>query len=407
MPNLPTEYSVPREWASDEDYSSGSANGTATKVDPGAALAAQGWVPGPVGAQHLNYQTAATVKQARRACTVNPLRLHRLHVTAADTSEAIAAVQIVQGLPTVVIKTDTDGVLHVFDNDLPLEAGTVASITSFARGAAFDPNAERIVAIGVGGNLNCFSDDNGVTWSSGGALGGACQDIVWNDTLGLFLALNTSGPIVRRSADATSWASATTSLSTSAVGGIAVLSSGRTVVCGVDGASFPRFSISDNATAWSDSGGFPDDGGLSFLGEGYICGNGGDVIWHAGLRSSPASALRISKSEDGVTWTTVADFTTGADNIPPGAAQPNTSAIRMLCCQNTGLLVVLCTRLASNVCWAIASADKGVTWSDPAFFPNASLTGSMINFALAGGKLFHTIDDAIESSVGVGVFRED
>jgi hypothetical protein len=406
MPNLPTEYSVPREWASDDDYSSGSAVGTPTKVDPGAALAAQGFVPGPVGAQHVNYQLAAGVAQAKRACTVNPLRLHRLNVTAADGSDFIAAVQITQGLPVVAIKTDTDGVLHVFDNDLPLEAGTVASITNSCIGAAWD-GADRIVAIGNGGNLNCFSDDNGVTWSSGGALGGFCQDIVWNDTLGLFLALNATGVTVRRSTNGVAWASASTSHSTSSLGGIAVLSSGRTVVCGIDGGLFPRMSISDNATAWSDSGGFPADGGISFLGEGYICGNGGDLVWHAGLRGSPASGLRISSSPDGVTWTTVADFTTGADNVPPAAAQPNTSCVRMLCCQNTGLLVVLCTKLASNVCWAIASADGGATWSDPAFFPNASLTGSMNNFALAGGKLFHTIDDAIEASVGIGVFRED
>lgn len=51
---------APTAWASDTNYSSGPANGTATKVDPGAGRFAQGWVPGDtLPAQHLNFHLAA------------------------------------------------------------------------------------------------------------------------------------------------------------------------------------------------------------------------------------------------------------------------------------------------------------------------------------------------------------
>ena len=44
-----------REWASTTNYTGGNDVGTPTKVDPGDALAAEGWRPGPLAAQHLNY----------------------------------------------------------------------------------------------------------------------------------------------------------------------------------------------------------------------------------------------------------------------------------------------------------------------------------------------------------------
>ena len=44
-----------REWASTVNYTGGADVGTPTKVDPGDALAAEGWRPGPLAAQHLNY----------------------------------------------------------------------------------------------------------------------------------------------------------------------------------------------------------------------------------------------------------------------------------------------------------------------------------------------------------------
>lgn len=51
---------APTAWASDTNYSSGPANGSAIKVDPGAGRFAQGWVPGDtLPAQHLNFHLAA------------------------------------------------------------------------------------------------------------------------------------------------------------------------------------------------------------------------------------------------------------------------------------------------------------------------------------------------------------
>jgi hypothetical protein len=51
---------APTAWASDTNYSSGPANGSASKVNPGVGRFAQGWVPGDtLPAQHLNYHLAA------------------------------------------------------------------------------------------------------------------------------------------------------------------------------------------------------------------------------------------------------------------------------------------------------------------------------------------------------------
>lgn len=396
-------FSVPRRWASDTNYSSGPDNGTPTKVDPGSARAAQGWVPGdPVAAQHLNDMLAGAVAATRRQLATQALHARLTDAAPTDVSQFLAAVAVgpaatAEGLHALAIKGDA--AYKVEDSGHVASAGALTSVTSNVRGAAYDPVAGRIVVIGSGGNLNCVSTDLGVNWAAGGALGATCQDIVWNATLGRFMALASSGSSVRRSADGASWAGSTPSLSVSSLGGIAVLSSGRTVVCGNDGGSFPRFSITDDGSTWSDSGGFPADGGLSFLTHGYICGNGGDVIWHAGTRGSPSSGLRISSSPDGVNWTTIADFTTAADNIPPAALQPDSTIPRLMCCQNTGMLVVVGSKSASvGGTWALASFDAGVTWTEPVYFAG-SVTSQL---AVANGKLFYTTAGNIFQSDGVG-----
>jgi hypothetical protein len=272
-------------------------------------------------------------------------------------------------------------------------------VTSAVGGAAFDQGAPgRVVAIGTGGNNNAFTNDFGVTWTAGGAIGFVGQDIIWNETLGLFLVNSSSGSSVARSADATSWTLASHSLAVNGNGGIACLASGRTVVCGEEpSATFPRFSVSDNGSSWSDSGGFPADGGIAFLDRGYICGNGGSEIWHVGVRGNPGSGLRISVSGDGASWTTRADFTTIGHNIPPGAVQPTTQP-RIMCCQNTGMLVVLACRVIDSSIFAIASMDRGFTWTDPVFFRGTNVR----SFAVADGKLFRTVGARVEKSDGCG-----
>lgn len=51
---------APTGWATDTNYASGPADGTATKVDPGSGRFAQGWVPADtLPAQHLNFHLNA------------------------------------------------------------------------------------------------------------------------------------------------------------------------------------------------------------------------------------------------------------------------------------------------------------------------------------------------------------
>ena len=177
---------------------------------------------------------------------------------------------------------------------------------------------------------------------------------------------------------------------------MACFANGRTAICGLDSGN-PRISISDNAISWSDSAGFPDHGGPGWLGSGCIAGTNGPKIWHAGFIGNPGSQLRISESSDGVTWTTIATLTTADHAMPPPAMQPTTSP-RLLHCPNTGLLVVLGLKASEGV-FALASRDGGITWGDPAFFKSAA---SLLEFALANGKLFRSNGDVISMSDGIG-----
>jgi hypothetical protein len=388
MPNI----SIPRRWATDELYTAGSASGTPTKEDPGAALAAQGWIPGPVGAQHLNYELAAVTAMMRNAARAWLIPRKLDHVFGSSV-QSIAAVHVhvpatisSEGIGTLVLAAGTDGVIKVNDGPIVTQVTDLTGTHSLVSSAAYDDGAsDRIVVVHTGGALNQYTTDLGATWTAGGAMGFAAQDIIWNETLGLFLANSKSGSSVARSTNAASWASATHTLAVNGNGGIACLSSGRTVICGQDSGGSPRFTISDNGSSWSDSGGFPDPAPLSHATQGYICGNGGDVIWHVGWQTNPGANLRISVSQDGINWTTRADFTTLLHNIPPGATQP-TIAPRIMCCPNTGLLVVLMCQSATSRITAIASADGGFTWTDPVYFPGSDLR----MFALAGGRLFHS-----------------
>lgn len=400
-------FSVPRRWASDTNYSSGPDNGTPTKVDPGSARAAQGWLPGdPVAAQHLNDLMAGAAAATRRQLAIAALRTRATDIDDAETgSSALGAAAVgpsanAEGLDTVIVKGENAYSLD--DSDVSVALGTLPVGFGVMRDVAYD-GTSRFLAVGVGGTRNASSTDGGVTWAAGGTLA-PCYAIVRDATHGKFLAIASSGNAVSNSTNGTAWTSVSTSL-TSAQGGIAVLSSGRVVVCGVDGASFPRMSLSnDGGATWADASGHPDDSGApgAFLTEGYICGNGGSEIWHVGTRGSPSSGLKVSVSTDGNTWTTRAEFTTADDNLPPAAVQPSgTDQPRILCCQNTGMLVIVApasTAGPAGRTFAIASFDGGFTWTEPAYFAGVGIT----QYAVASGKLYHNRGALVLQSDGVG-----
>lgn len=266
-------------------------------------------------------------------------------------------------------------------------------------GAVYDAanqyGEDRIVAVHASGNNNHYTDDFGSTWTQGGAIGFEPRRIIWNEALGRFLALGATASVAR-STNAVAWTTATHSLSTNAAGGIACFANGRTAICGSDGGT-ERISISDDGISWSDSGGFPAHDGPGWIDPGAIVGTNGSKIWHAGFRSSPGAYLRISESTDAVTWTTIADFSTADDNMPPPALQP-TAGPWFRRCPNTGLLVVAGFKTGEGA-FAIASRDDGVTWGDPAYI---NTIGTLGQLALANGKLFHSLGDTLLMSDGIG-----
>jgi hypothetical protein len=396
--------SIPREWASSELYTGGSAIGTDTKEDPGVAISAEGFVPGRAGAQHVNYVLNQLTKTPKRQLGIANLRLREMRLsgtTIDDTGNSMAAWHgshpNARGLNTLALKCNSTGILKTYDCDYHSLAGTLVSITSLVTDVADDrQSSPRIVAVGTGGNNNCFSVDQGQTWTAGGAIGGVPQSIVYDEVNSRFLCNRSTGALVHFSTDATSWSSASTSLD-STQSGMAVLSSGRVIVCGIDGGLFPKFSKSTNGgTSWSDTTGTVDVASLTPENAGWVAGNGGDTIWHV-FAFFGGTKLRLSASTDGDTWTTVRDITLDDDGFPFAAAIPD-DKVRLLVCQNTGLMVILCPNTDNAVnTLAIASTDEGLTWSSPMVFPGTTMAA----FGIANGKLFFTRGAQVFQSDGI------
>jgi hypothetical protein len=381
---------LPREWSSDTNYSSGAVPNTPTKVDPGAALALQGFVPGlPTAAQHFNSILNVHSRAARRAVTLQALHTKPL-VTgmSADTTMASVPLGTAFGSSVLVLKSGANNVKRVSDSG-PTEAqGAVTSITSVIHAAN---SGSRIVAIGSGGNFNCFSTNGGVSWTAGGTTGVQPVDIVWNPTHSRFVLVSAT-TAARFSADAVAWSNSTASLD-SLNSGLALLANGNIVACGLDSTAGvgPRFSISSNgATSWADASGTVDDPGGYTSEGGWIAGNGGSVVWHVGRRASNAT-LRVSVSSDGSAWTTQADLT-------PGGGITFALRPRILCCPTSGLLVIIGPVSALGQALAYASLDGGATWTDPiTTFPQ-----NIAGYALAGGRLFATVGQDVFASDGIG-----
>lgn len=365
--------SLPREWCS-----------TGTKTDPGAAAVLTGFVSGnPVASAHVNYLLNQLTAASRKAFLAQTCGLHLtgLEGTAiTDTAERMAAVQRNAGTPIVAVKTAQ--AFGFGGSDRFGVQGVPASITSNVSDAATD--GTRIVVVGSGGNHNTFSDDDGATWTAGGALGAAGGKVIWSSGLSLFLACTSSS--VRRSTNAVAWSnSAGTAVQVGS--GIAALSSGA--IFGASSGGVVTKST-DGITFANTGGSVPGAGTLD--NPGCYAGNNGTVFYHAGQHSSGANIV-ISSSADGITFTTLATLT------PQGSASfdHTTFQVRLLLCPNTGLMVLVAPTTGNQIA-LFASADAGATWVGPrVLFPAIS----PLAFALAGGRLFMTLDDMLLASTGV------
>lgn len=383
---------LPRRFASDTNYSSGPDTGTPTKVDRGAALTAQGFIPGsPVPAQHVNHALNAATGIARRTLSVDMLRLTELRLAGTsitDTAESMAAASVGVGYPVVACKTAQ--AFGVTDCGRFKVLGVPASITSLVTGAARDPATNRILIVGTGGNRCAYSDDSGVTWTAGADIGEVPQAVVWNASKGRFITSN--GTSTKRSTTgAAAWSAGT--ISNSSSGGLAVLSNGNTVACG-DGFSV-AFSIStDGGATWSDSAGTIPNAGAA-ADAGWVVGNEGASIFHIARLTAGANTFQVSRSSDGSSWGVAKTFA-----MPHAGASANRPKILM--CQNTGLLVAImpftpAISSPGDITMISASLD-GSEWTEPFYVSDAPINA----FSVAGGRLLFTRDDMLFASAGIG-----
>jgi hypothetical protein len=379
---------LPRTWASDTNYTNGSAAGTPTKADPGATLAAEGFVPGRAGAQHFNFELNAHSTAGRLALR-NALVCH-LADTGTTSESSLAAISAGQTSGILVIKSGASNVkLHGYSGGATTK-GSVASITSLVTDAARSA-AGRIVAIGTGGNECCFSVDNGANWSAGSNLAEVGGRIVYDTTNDEFIANSIVGPDIYHDADGNStWSGVTTALDGGVTGGLAMLSGGTCYACGETLAApgDPAFITStDGGVTWSAVSADTVNDPTTYVDTGCVVGNEGSQIWHVGRRQAGVS-LRISRSSGGA-WTTVLNRNVGETY----SARP-----RILCCPQTGLLVVIAP-MNTSLALILASFDAGDTWLEVGTLPFTNYNDSA--YALAGGRLFFTSTTNVFASSGL------
>lgn len=383
---------LPTQWATRLNYSTGPDNGTPTKVDP--ASAANGFIRGTAAAaQAVNFLLSAQGSAARRALSADALRLTEARLTGSDildANDSLAAAAIGEGYPIVAAKTAQ--AFSMNDSGRFNVLGTPLSIVSSVSAAACNPATGRILLAGAGpGNGGfTYSDDSGETWTAGaaGAVSVASNGLVWNAVKGKFIAYSSTTAL--RSADGSAaWSSGT--ISNDASGGLAVLSNGNTVACG-DGAAVAFSISSDGGATWSDASGTIANAG-SAGDAGSLCGNGGDKIYHLS-RQTGLGTFQVSSSLDGSSWAAGKTFV-----VPNGAGMVRG---RILMCQNTGILVALMpftAAVGTQVVTAMSfSFDGSQNWSDLLYAHDAPIA----SFAVAGGRLLHTRGTQLFLSAGVG-----
>lgn len=399
------------DWASNANYSTGPDVGTPTKVDPGSA--ANGYIKGVVAApQHVNYAlnllTAGYnqhVQALNRALTIATLHLHALSYTSSDTGAAMGATMVdgiaAPAAPVIAIKVDSTGVAQAYDSADTDTGGTVASVSSLVKAAA--TNGSRIVAIGVGGNLNTYSDNGGGSWSAGAAgVGGAVEHLAYAPVNALTNLGNTflsggsgTGSVYRSINASTIWSSAASGFA--AVLGLAVLggataNKGYIVALGNSGFE-PRFSLATDGDGTSFTGTQQPPNANTAEEPGSIAGapavNGvGDAVYHV-MRCNAGARLRTARSINGFTWSAATTL-----QAPTGGTF--SGAPRLMICQSTGLQVIAAP-MSSGVTALYASVDF-TTWLGPTFIQQVSNAA----LAVAGGKLFMTRGATIYASAGIG-----
>lgn len=388
---MTTTIKLPRRFATDALYSAGPDVGTPTKVDVGTP--GTGFIRGAIAApQHFNHELAVLTSVTRRPITVAALRLRSLDL-AGSTPEVSSSLGVCSTNldATLVVKGDVGGTFRFVDTDLPSQIVTVGVLTSNVRKVV--DGSGRLLAVGVGGVFNTFSNNSGDTWSAGGSTGlvGPLSDAIWDGTQ--FIVSSDSGGSAH-STNAVAWTLAGGGsdiqdiLPNGGGHGLALLSGGTVVVCGSDTHAVDFAKTVNHGVTWNVTGGtIPSPATYVASGPGWLAGNGGSEIYWLG---NDGSGLKLFTSTDAATWTlrsTITGLTLS------GAAGP-----KLLVCQNTGLLIAIVAQAFGGfaVC---ASSDAGLTWTER-MQVNATTVHA---FGVARGRLFCTIAARLFASDGIGL----
>lgn len=131
------------------------------------------------------------------------------------------------------------------------------STPSFSGGLSTDKTsvatngAGKWVAGAVGTNKVYYSTDNAVNWSVSSALPGLTgriDDVVWNPTIGKFVAVGTDSGYIATSPDGSTWTQRTSAIAV-VLGKIALGSGGRTFI--LTSGSNTQIQYSDDGTTWT------------------------------------------------------------------------------------------------------------------------------------------------------------
>lgn len=398
---------LPRLWATNDNYAAGPDAGTPTKVDP--ASDADGFIRGVIAApQHVNYHLSQLTRNERRMVQHLLCQLRPVGRSTDDSSERTAVISLgytsgahrgalVCNLDSVGVQTIVDGLPGVAHLAF---GGPLTSITSDVSGAARDPVSGRIVVIGTGGNRNCYSDDQGGTWTAGGDLGGSGVDIIWNPTYSRFQA--TYSGHARYSADATSWtdnALAGVGALTGLRRGIALLPNGDTVV-GTASNPLTLKKSPNGGTSWSSTGSPADTFHSGFA----LAGAGLDYAYFVGFRHTD-HAFECYRSADGNVWTSVATIAPSTGGL---LAAPVAPYIQQ--CPDTGVLFLAAAdSTAGEFFGLMASLDQGETWTDMLSIRGTGLPSALLTsdgWGVAGGRVIANGRNAVSGGGGVLLVTE-
>jgi hypothetical protein len=381
----------PGGWAFEEELTSGDMNDLLAAIEAADVAMAAAFAAGDAAIQAQVTANLTTLTATRREALTAGARLWSLDlnsITPTDVTASVGVCSSHSGSRILVVKGNTNGVFGIGDAALVQASGiTAASITSECRKVVF--NGSRHLAVGLGGNRNTFSTNNGASWSAGGASALAADpiDCVWNGTR---FIMCTGGGDSSNSVDGVAWVNAggaddIANAISGAVqfGGLAVLTGGGIYATGNGSNQFARST--DNGDSWAaTSGDVPNE--ADYVSTGWIAGNGGSELYWLGNPSAVSTTrLDLCVSTDGNVWTKRSEIIT--------ATALSANPPKLFMCQDTGILLA-----AANISGGIIAAlsdDLGLTWSDTLVLPF-----SLNAIGIARGRIIATVSAKLFASNG-------